>query len=158
MRHIFSLSILLSAVWLLVSGLYQPLPLLLGLGSVALVVWIAHRMDVADHEGVPVHLGPRVVGYWLWLLKEILRSNIDVARRVLSPGLPISPCVFEVEALQETALGQTIFANSITLAPGAVSMSMGGKRITIHALTEEARDELLEGTLNRKVLEFEKAA
>lgn len=153
--HLASLALFLMAVWLLWSGFYYPLFIGFGLGSVALVLWVTHRMDVADHEGVPVHLGLRTLSYWPWLLKEIALSNIDVTRRILSPSLPISPCTFEVTAGQHSALGRTIYANSITLTPGTVSMSIDGDRITVHALTEAGRDALLAGEMDRRASRFE---
>ncbi len=155
MVHVLSLVALLSAVWLLLSGMFYPLFLILGAASIALVIWLAARMDVADHEGVPVSLGWRTLVYWPWLLKQIALSNIDVTRRVLSPSLPVSPVSFEVTALQRTPLGRTIFANSITLTPGTVSMSVDGETILVHALTKEGRDEVLAGEMNRKASWFE---
>lgn len=157
MAHILSLGAFLLLTWLMLSGLWYPLFLVFGVASVAVVLWVAARMDVADHEGVPVHLGWRTFLYWPWLIKEMLKSNIDVARRVLAPTMRISPCSFEVKALQKTPLGRTIFANSITLTPGTVSMSIDGDRILVHALTEEAREDLLGGTMNRRACDFEGA-
>ncbi|MFN2301957.1 MAG: Na+/H+ antiporter subunit E [Gammaproteobacteria bacterium] len=155
MSHILSLGAVLIALWLLLSGIYYPLFFFFALASTALVLWIAARMDVADHEGVPVHLGLRTFSYWPWLSWQMFKSNVDVARRVLSPSLPISPCSFEVKALQRTPLGRTIFANSITLTPGTVSMTIEGDRILVHALTEETRDNLLGGTMNQRACDFE---
>ncbi|MEX2359681.1 MAG: Na+/H+ antiporter subunit E [Gammaproteobacteria bacterium] len=155
MVHVLSLAALLSTVWLLLSGMFYPLFLVLGAASIAVVIWLSARMDVADHEGVPVSLGWRTLVYWPWLLKKIALSNIDVARRVLSPSLPVSPVSFEVKALQRTPLGRTIFANSLTLTPGTVSMSIDGETILVHALTEEGRDEVLAGEMNRKACWFE---
>lgn len=155
MKHLLLLGLVLMALWLLWSGLYYPLFIAFGLVSTALVLWVVHRMDVADREGFPLHLGFRTFRYWPWLVKEIMKSNVDVTRRVLSPSLPISPCVFEVEAQQHSALGRTIFANSITLTPGTVSMSIDGSRITVHALTEETKAAVLEGEMNRRACWFE---
>ena len=155
MKHLFNLGLVLMALWLLWSGLYYPMFIAFGLASTALVLWVAARMDVADREGFPLHLGLRTLRYWPWLLKEMWKANLDVARRVLSPSLPISPCTFKVEAQQHSALGKTIFANSITLTPGTVSMSIDGKTILVHALSEEARVEVLGGEMNRKVCWFE---
>ncbi len=155
MRNVLSLGIALFAFWLLLSGLYYPLFIGLGLVSVVLVVWLTLRMDTADHEGVPIHLGVRPLLYWPWLLVEIARSNLDVARRVLSPSLPISPADFEVRATQRTPLGRTIYANSITLTPGTVSMSVDGDRIRVHALSREGREALEGGEMDRRVVAFE---
>jgi len=155
MKHILALGIALLVLWLLLSGLYKPLFIGLGIASVALVIWITLRMDTADHEAVPLHLGPRALGYWGWLAREVARSNVDVARRVLSPSLPISPCAFEVRSSQRTALGQTIYANSITLTPGTVSMWLEGDRIRVHALTQDTRRALEGGEMDRRVADFE---
>jgi multicomponent Na+:H+ antiporter subunit E len=155
MLHVIALAVLLAVVWLLLSGMFYPLFLALGAGSIALVIWLSARMDVADHEGVPVSLGWRTLVYWPWLLKQIAVSNVDVARRVLSPSLPVSPVTFKVTALQRTPLGRTIFANSITLTPGTVSMSIDGDTILVHALSEEGRDDVLAGEMNRKACWFE---
>jgi multicomponent Na+:H+ antiporter subunit E len=49
------LGVALFGFWLLLSGIYTPLLIILGIFSSALVAWIAHRMNVADHEGFPIH-------------------------------------------------------------------------------------------------------
>jgi multicomponent Na+:H+ antiporter subunit E len=157
MKHVAGLGIALLAFWLLLSGLYGPLFIGLGIASVALVLWLTLRMDTADHESVPLHLGPRILRYWAWLVVEIAKSNVDVARRVLSPSLPVSPCDFEIRASQRTALGRTIYANSITLTPGTVSMSVDGDRIRVHALTKQTRAALEEGEMDRRVTAVEEA-
>ena len=158
MKHLLGLGVGLLVFWLLLSGLYEPLFIGLGMASVALVVWITARMDTADHEAVPLHLGLRGVRYWAWLAAEIAKSNLDVARRVLSPSLPVSPSDFEVRASQRTSLGVTIYANSITLTPGTVSMSVEGERIRVHALTEASRRSLEGGEMDRRVSALEAAS
>ncbi len=151
MLHAVNLCLALAAVWLLLSGIFTPFLLVLGAISCVLVVLIALRMDVVDREAVPFHLGGRIFGYWLWLIWQIIIANFDVAKRVLSPSLPISPRLIKVSAMQEGPIGQVIFANSITLTPGTVSVDVDQGEITVHALTEEAAREVLDGPMNRKV-------
>ncbi|MCH7832977.1 MAG: Na+/H+ antiporter subunit E, partial [Proteobacteria bacterium] len=114
----------LFCLWMLLSGFFVTLLLSLGMVSVALVVWIAHRMDVIDHEGHPIHLTIRALFYWPWLIVEIIKANIDVARAIVRRRMPINPSVIEVKATQETELGQVIYANSITLTPGTVTIDI----------------------------------
>jgi multicomponent Na+:H+ antiporter subunit E len=150
--HALSLGIFLAALWLLLSGFFKPLLLFFGLVSVCLTVYLATRMDVVDHEGHPVHLKIGLtISYWLWLLKEIILSNIDVCRRILSPAMPISPTVIKVRSTQTTDLGHVIYANSITLTPGTVSMSVDGDMIEVHTLTAEGAQNLQAGEMNRRV-------
>lgn len=155
MKHAISLGVALLVLWLLLSGLYDPLFIGFGVVSMVLVVWLALRMGVADREGHPIHLGFRAWRYWPWLLKEIARANLVVARQILSQGSAISPCTFTVRASQRTDVGRTTFANSITLTPGTVSTGIDGDQIRVHALTEAKRDSLLAGEMNRRVTEFE---
>lgn len=153
--HAISLGLVLFGTWLLLSGFFKTLLLALGVGSCLLVVWILHRMDVVDHEGHPVHLGWRGITYWGWLTKEIVKSSIDVSKRILDPRLPVAPRIVHVKATQRTELGQVIFANSITLTPGTVSMRVQEGMVAVHSLAPAFADDLAEGTMNRRVCAIE---
>lgn len=155
MVHAISLALVLFALWLLLSSHYVPLLIGLGALSVLLVVTIALRMDVVDREGHPIHLSPKALLYWPWLAWEIVKSNVDVARRILSPTLPISPTVIRLKASQKSELGKVIYANSITLTPGTVSIDIDGDKIEVHALTREAAQALRTGDMDRRVTRFE---
>ena len=155
MLHAVSLGLVSSATWLLLSGYFEPLLLAFGIASCVAVVWIAHRMDVIDHEGHPIHLGPRVIVYWLWLLGEIIKANVDVAKRIVDPKLPIQPNLFWTKASQKSALGQVIYANSITLTPGTISMRVTGGSILVHALTAESAAGVEQGDMDRRVSALE---
>ncbi len=155
MVHAVSLALVLFALWLLLSGHYVPLLLGLGAISVLLVVTITLRMDVVDREGHPIHLSPKALLYWPWLAWEIVKSNVDVARRILSPTLPISPTVIRLKASQKSELGKVIYSNSITLTPGTVSIDIDGDKIEVHALTREAAQALRTGDMDRRITRFE---
>lgn len=62
----------------------------------------------------------------------LFRSNIDVARRVLSPDLPIRPAVVRVRTGLSSDLGRLLLANSITLTPGTLTVDVEGDLLTIH--------------------------
>ena len=158
MKYTLSLLIVLFAVWLLWSGHYTSLMLVLGLVSCLAVVAVARRMGIVDEEGAPVELPLRALFYLPWLTRQIVKSNIDVARCILDPRLPISPRVIEVRASQQKDIGRVIYANSITLTPGTVSIDTDGDRITVHALTEEAAAGLLTGEMDRRVARLERGS
>lgn len=152
--HSISLGLVLFGVWLLLSGFFEPLLLGLGVASCVIVVLIANRMDVIDREGHPIHLGWRVLTYWIWLAAEIVKANLDVARRILDPRLPIHPMLVRVKASQASELGQVIYANSITLTPGTVSIQVESGEILVHALTTEMAEDLKGGEMDRRVTAF----
>ena len=155
MVHAVSLALALAAVWQLLSGHTETLLLVLGAASVFVVVLIALRMDVVDHEGQPVHMGWRLIAYYPWLGWEIVKANWDVARIIMNPKLPITPTLTPVTATQKTDLGQVIFANSITLTPGTVSVRLLPGQILIHAISEDGAADLIEGRMDRKVSALE---
>jgi multicomponent Na+:H+ antiporter subunit E len=121
--------------WLALSGHYTGLLLSFGVGSCALVVFLAIRMDVVDREGVPFHLTARFLLYLPWLMKEVFKANIDVAKIILDPALRISPRMVVFHGSQETDLGRVIYANSITLTPGTITTGIEGQEFQIHALS-----------------------
>ncbi len=155
LKHAFNLALFLLAIWLLLSGHYTPLMIFFGVLSTLLVVVLAARADLIDREIQPVLLKPSVLLYWFWLGREIIKSNIDVARRILSPGLPISPNIFTVRASQKTELGRVTYANSITLVPGTVTVDVDEEVFTVHALTQAAAADLKRGEMDRRVCNVE---
>lgn len=159
MKSAIALFLILLAVWLLNSGHYTPLMIGFGIASCLFVVFLSLRMGIVDDEAEPVHLLPRAVVYLPWLVKEIFKSNLDVARRVLARGRPaISPRVIEAATSQHSDLGRVIYANSITLTPGTVSIRVHGTFITVHAIAEDVADGLLAGDMDRRVTWFEGSA
>ena len=155
-KHIFNLVMFLFALWLLLSGHYTPLLITLGILSTLLIVVIATRANLIDRETHPVLLKPTILLYWIWLGREVIKSNLDVARSILDPRLPISPRVFTVRATQKTDLGRVTYANSITLVPGTVTMDVEEDIFTVHALTRAAAEDLERGEMNRRVCNVEK--
>lgn len=143
---------LLAALWLLLSGYWDaPLLLAFGAASVAFCVLAARHLGIFDAEGHPYYLTWRGLGYWPWLVKEICKSNVDVARRVLRPRLDLYPVLFPTRASQEDDLGQVIYANSITLTPGTVSIDLEPHSILVHAITREGEQDVKSGEMDRRV-------
>jgi len=156
-RYALGLFALLAVVWLSWSWHFEPLLLAFGAGSVALVVAIAVRMDVVDEESQPYALGFRPLAYLPWLLLEIAKANFAVARIIVSPRLPISPRLVRVRASQRGELARVVYANSITLTPGTISLDLREGSILVHALTGEAAAALEKGEMDRRVSRLEAA-
>jgi len=153
--HTLSLGLVLAILWLLLSGHFTS-ALILGLGaaSVALVLYIAHRMDFIDDEGHPIHLGWRIPAYFVWLIKEIFVSSIAVARVIVSRKMPIRPRMITVKGSQSRELGHVIYANSITLTPGTITVGLEDGILSVHALTKDSADALQSGVMDRRITEM----
>jgi multicomponent Na+:H+ antiporter subunit E len=113
---------------------------------------------VTDNRAGLRLLDPKRVIYALvyvpYLLWSIILSNLDVARRVLSPRLDINPGIVRVRTGLKNPVGRLILANSITLTPGTLSVDIVGDYLYIHWVDVKARDT--EAASRRIAASFEK--
>ncbi|MCJ7630279.1 MAG: Na+/H+ antiporter subunit E, partial [Longimicrobiales bacterium] len=98
-----------------------------------------------------VPLSFRFVGFLAWLIKEIFLANVNVARIILKPNMPISPIMVPFKATQKSELGRMIYANSITLTPGTITTGTDGNLFRIHALTWHDVDGREEDEMDRRI-------
>ncbi|MCB1772051.1 MAG: Na+/H+ antiporter subunit E [Gammaproteobacteria bacterium] len=150
MRYVVA-AIFLAVFWIALSGHYTPLLLSLGAVSVVVSIWLVYRMDRVDGE--PNRLTPSagLFGYLAWLLWCVIKSNVDVARRIWSPSLPVRPVWARLETEVETPLEKTLYANSITLTPGTLTTDVRDDHFLVHALNQEDIDELRGGEMQRRI-------
>ncbi len=158
MRQRVSFAIALFTFWLLLSGQTSPFLIAAGIGSTLAVLAICERMGILDREGQPIHLGLRAVAYWGWLTWEIAKSAWDVTKLILGPIGGISPTLVRVRASQATEVGRVIYANSITLTPGTISLELDDDTIVVHALTRDGAASLEGGDMDRRVTRLEQAS
>ena len=133
MRTILSI-LTLFALWLLLSGVYKPLIVWLGLASSIVAVLVVRSMDAEDGHRISIPLKQlKFITYLIWLLKEIAVSNIAVTKIILSPDMNLLQHFFRVPNTQRSELGAAIYANSITLTPGTVSVEIERDAFWVHA-------------------------
>jgi multicomponent Na+:H+ antiporter subunit E len=147
--QLLGLFLILMLSWVLWSGLYKPLLLWLGLFSCLLTLWMAERMGFF-RPAMSLHALLRLPRYWGWLLQEVVKSSLQVARVVLTPSLPISPTLVELRTTEITEAGKVILGNAITLSPGTVTIDMHEDQLLVHCLNERCAEELLTGEVQRR--------
>ncbi|MDT8437635.1 MAG: Na+/H+ antiporter subunit E [Wenzhouxiangellaceae bacterium] len=157
MRYAISLTLVLGLLWLGISGVYKPLLFALGTASVLFVVWLSQRMDVVGIEHNPGLFSWRMPAYILWLLGQIIASNLQVARAVLAPGRHVRPRIFEAPVNLKSAVARVTYANSITLTPGTVTLDLDGDRVRVHALLRESAEGVQSGQMHDKVAWLEQS-
>ena len=148
----------LFVLWLLLSGIYKPMVIGFGAASAIIAVIVVRRMDnAADAERLEVNLGLfAIIAYWVWLMVEIAKANWAVTKIILSPTMPINRHFFKVPYSQKTDLGQAIFANSITLTPGTISVEIEEDEFLIHVVGYSANDLDALADMDRRVTAIER--
>jgi multicomponent Na+:H+ antiporter subunit E len=133
--------------WILFTGTFDAPELGMGI-LVALVAVLAAGDRLALLAGLrlsplaPFHL-LRYLGYFV---VQLALSNLDMARRVLSPALPINPELVEVRTGLSSELGRMLLANSITLTPGTLTVEAEGDRLLIHWIDSTPGSDLESAT------------
>lgn len=150
-KHTLSLCLLLVMFWLLNSGLFKPLIFMMGAASIMLVLFIASRMKVIDEESQPLHLTKKIPAYYLWLLKELVVSNIQVVATIWRGGEKLQPAMATIPMKRMSDMGKVIYANSISLTPGTVTTEVTDDFITIHALDKSSIAAISSGELEERV-------
>ena len=150
-----SLTGLLFAFWLALSGHYTPMLVAAGAASALLCMIAALRLRILDREGQPIELAFGLVTYLPWLVGEIAKSAWVVTKIILDPRLPITPTMTVVAASQRTSVGIAIYGNSITLTPGTITVGQRGNELTVHALTRSGALDLEAGAMDRRVTRLE---
>ncbi len=144
-------ALFVATVWLLLSGHYTALILSLGGLSVLIVTWFIRRMDRVDGELGVLPMRPRLLYYLLWLMWQVVLSNIDLVRRIWDPTLPIRPTWRRLDIKVTSVPAKTLYANSITLTPGTLTTDVREDHFLVHSLSPDGIDELRKGGMEKQI-------
>lgn len=149
---------LLLAFWILLSGRFTPLTLGLGVLSAAAVTLLNPERPLrlgGSEDEFGIALGrlslTRLVLLPIGLLLAVARANVQVARLVLHPKLPIHPAFVRLRTGLERPFAQVVLANLITVTPGTVTVDLEDGSYLVHSLEPGLAAELLDGRLPNAV-------
>lgn len=154
-KNILVAFFLLLVTWFLLNGKYDLVTFGIGiLISLFISIVFCSKCEIFSD----MNFSPKGIMYFIAyifvFLGELIKSNFDVAKRVISPSLPIKPGIVEVETKLKSKLGRMILANSITLTPGTLTVKVENDTFFIHSINVEHTD--LEGATKDIVKKFEK--
>ena len=155
-NHLLKVFTLIFIFWFLLSGMTNLLMIMLGLFSSFLVVWIINKMDLIDHE-VSFHnfnIGKLII-YFFWLLREIIVSNLKVCLYIVTPNKKINPEIIKIKSSQNSEFANVLYANSITLTPGTVTINVDKNDFTVHTLDTQFKESLEKNIMDKKILSTE---
>ena len=144
-------------IWLAVNGRVTAETVVLGI----FVSLALHRFTrrVLPVRPVPFALAlrllPRGLLYLLTLLVEILRANLQVIKLVLSPVIEVEPCLVRFRTDLRTEAARVALANSITLTPGTLTVSLEGNDLLVHVLDREMARGLDDSVFVRQLRRME---
>ncbi len=156
------LFVVLIIFWCLLSGqldVHHHLYLIAsGVVCCLLTTLICVRLKIVDAEMIPFYALLSMLWYIPWLFWQIILSNIHVAKVIWSSDMHIKPRMIKLPLKTKTAFGSMIYANSITLTPGTVTVEIGNGELLVHALTDDTAADLEADGMQDMVLRLEGSA
>jgi multicomponent Na+:H+ antiporter subunit E len=117
---------------------------------------MSSRISTYDDEGLPLHLMIGLPGYVIWLIWQIVIANWLTIKTIFSNN--VSPSMFRVRAGKMSEAGLVLYANSITLTPGTVTIKMMRGGLLIHALTPAMADDVKSDAMGEMIRKLDRKA
>lgn len=140
-RNIVNLFVLLLLIWLMLTGSFQIVNIVVGvvLALVFAIIFGKNSMIFGKLRFTPKMFFYSVL-YLIVFLWELIKSNVNVALRVINPSLPINPGIVKVKTKLKSPMGRMILANSITLTPGTLTIDIKDDTLYIHWIDVKTLD------------------
>lgn len=154
--------IILLALWFSMSGIFDEKKIIFfGIASSLVISWYITPSLVlgglkSDKNYFMLHVNPfKLAAYFFWLIREIIKSALSVSKVILSPGNDTEPQLVWFKADYDNPLARALLANSITLTPGTITIDIFDDGVySCHCLTNDTREGLVEGIMQKKVAEL----
>ena len=153
-RNFMVLFATLFLFWILLNGSVATDVLMVGVVAALLISMLCRDGAAVISE---LRLTPKAlftaVMYVFFFSKELVKSNINLAKIVLSPALPLNPGIVKVRTRLKSRMGRLLLTSSITLTPGTLTVDLVGEWIYVHWVTVDSPD--IEGATAAIVQGFE---
>jgi multicomponent Na+:H+ antiporter subunit E len=140
-RDLTMLFATLLGFWMLLNGSLAPDILVVGLIAAIVITFLfSNSLAVISELSTTPRALIAAVGDVFFFARELVKSNLNLARIVLSPALPLNPGIVKVRTRLKSRMGRLLLANSITLTPGTLTVDIDGEWLYIHWVTVASAD------------------
>lgn len=157
-KYFLTLFVVTTALWFILSEIFEAKFIVYGLLSALVISALTYPVLFAEgaKTGRPYFLMQvhpiRFAVYFLWLVKEIIKSAVSVSGNILRGNGSLQSQIVYFRADYDNPAARTLLANSITLTPGTVTIDIfDDGTFSVHALADSYAKGLLDGTMQRKV-------
>lgn len=133
------IGLILLFFWFLISASLDWQHIFTGIVLAFLTVLIWNLLTINEHgrSRITWRQVKIVLRYFIFLLTEVVKANFIVASIVLNPRLPISPGLIVLKVTLKKDLARVLYANSITLTPGTITVDLDEDRLLVHGMTKD---------------------
>lgn len=105
---------------------------IIGVPAVLVATWAAWRFGSRTSIRLSARGLPRLVAFFL---VGSIRGGVDVARRVLSPRLPLKPGFIQYQMRLDGNPARVFFVDCTNLLPGTLAADLRGDQVEVHVLS-----------------------
>jgi len=145
----------LSVFWLTLSGSFDMQHIITGIVLAAIISFYSNQLFDYNNMTIKLSKVMLILEFVFFLITEITKANIYIAKIVLNPSLPISPTNVKIKTELKSDFLKTLLANSITLTPGTLSIDINNDEILVHTLTYESAEGLKNWPISRILKKLE---
>jgi multicomponent Na+:H+ antiporter subunit E len=147
MRYQFLINLVLTFIWVLLTGSTDILNFFFGFALSFLVLWITFS---GNKDRKYFSLLPQLISFGFFFLYELFKANIQVAFDVITVKHYMKPGIVKYPLDATTDVEITFLANLISLTPGTLSLdvSCDKKVMFIHAMYVEDEQEFIDNIKN----------
>ncbi len=145
LKKFFYTFVIVMLLWYGFTTSLQPEEIITGILIGLLIAYITVKnFNCCD----PILIAPSHITYFIKyffvFIGALVKANLDVAKRVISPSLPINPGIVSFETKLTNDFAKMVLANSITLTPGTLTVDVIDNKFYIHWIdvTTEDKDEI----------------
>ncbi|MCL7988164.1 Na+/H+ antiporter subunit E [Sphingobacterium sp. lm-10] len=140
----FLMNLLLSFIWVALTGSLSYSNFIFGLLLGFFVLWIMSRNEYDQRYFYRV---PKIIGFLLYFIYEMIKANLQVAYDVMTPKYFFRPGVVRFPLSAKTDLEINVLSTFISLTPGTLilDVSEDKKALYIHVMYLDDPETFING-------------
>ncbi len=147
MRTPFLMNLLLTFVWIALSGTFSFSNIGFGFTLSFFILWVISLKSKKRKYFIIV---PKLISFIFFFLYELVKANIQVAIDVMTPNFFMKPGIVRIPLDAKSDLEITLLANLITLTPGTCSLDVSADRkvLYVHAMYINDKEKFINDIKN----------
>ncbi len=143
MKSRFVSNILLTFVWVALTGNFELSNYLFGFLLSFFMLWVITK---GDGRAGYFTLVPKLIAFIFFFLFELIKANLQVAYEVGTPKFGMKPGIVKIPLDVKSNIGITLLANLISLTPGTLSLDVSNdkKVLFVHAMYITDKEKFIE--------------
>ncbi|MFC3196412.1 Na+/H+ antiporter subunit E [Parapedobacter deserti] len=139
----FLMNLLLAFTWVALTGTLYFSNFLFGYATGFFLMWVMNRNE-QDHRYF--NRVPKIIGFFLYFLYQLIRANIQVAYDIVTPNFYMRPGIVKYPMNARSEIEINLLSTVISLTPGTliIDVSEDQKVLYIHVMYLKDKEQFIQ--------------